>query len=273
LLTIPKSLGHYFLTFFYPSVITTAQDWVVREATWVEFWLPLLVFGGIFVIAGRYFLRKKDPVLLFFSAWVLLGLGLHMNLVPLDATVADRWFYFPMVGLLGVLAVLFMRLRGGWAGNVLSLVLPVVLLAALSVRSFVRSQDWVDGFTLYSHDLQFQPDSYYLTNNYGVELFRKGRVQEAKEYFEKSTQLAPHWFTNWNNLGATYEALGDLDRAEQCYLRSLNTSLYYLAYENYAKILLVRGKHREARDFIMNTALPAFPDNPWLKAMLQASPQ
>ena len=33
-------------------------------------------------------------------------LGLHMQLIPLDLTVADRWFYFTMVGVLGLIGVI-----------------------------------------------------------------------------------------------------------------------------------------------------------------------
>jgi hypothetical protein len=278
LLSIPRTLLHYFSTFVFPRIISTPQDWVVRDATWMDFWFPFALFTALPVLLVRQIMRRKNPVLKFFFAWLVLGLGLHMNLVPLDATVADRWFYFPMVGLLGLVGAFLAEVRrirpvaGPRLLRVSALALTVLAISLLAWRSYERSLEWESGYTLYSRDLEVQPDSYYLTNNFGVELFRRGRIQEAKDYFEKSTRLAPHWFTNWNNLGATYEALGDLDRAEQCYLNSLRNSSYYLAIENYAKILITKGRYQEARQFIKDVALPAFPGNQWLKAMLLELP-
>ena len=114
--------------------------------------------------------------------------------------------------------------------------------------------------TLYSHDIQIMSESFDLQNNYGVELYRARRYDEARVYFEKSTVTAPTWWTNWNNLGVIIEQEGDLDTALTDYRRAIDNGQYYLAYENYARILLKQNKWQEARLFLENS-LRLFPNN------------
>jgi Flp pilus assembly protein TadD len=96
-------------------------------------------------------------------------------------------------------------------------------------------------------------------NNLGVEYYRRGNVEEARKEFRKSTELAPMWDINWNNLGATYNYAGDLKTAEECYLRAMQHGTYFMAYENYAAVLVRQGRIVEAKKFISERALPMFP--------------
>lgn len=269
MMTLPKILVFYFKTFVFPSSLAMMQDWVVREATLADFWLPLLIVGATFFGWYRLSIRAKNPTALFFSVWTLLGLALHAQIVPLDGTVADRWFYFTMMGVLGVLAEIVTR-RVPWrrlavpagAATALALVL-------LSARAWSRSQDWKDGFTLYSTDVVENPTSFILQNNVGVELFRRGERARAREHFEQSTRLFPTWMTAWSNLGAAYEAEGNLQKAEECYAESLKHGDYYLAYQNYAGILARTGRREEAKKFLEDRALPRFPKNAALLSLYE----
>jgi len=137
----------------------------------------------------------------------------------------------------------------------------LIATAFLSVRTVLRNRDWRNGFTLYSHDIKNQPESYDLQNNFGVELFRHGKIKEALEHFERSVDLQPHWTISNNNLGATYEELGDLKKAESYYHISIRLGDYYLAYENYVGILVKQEKFEEAIEFLEGEALRKFPEN------------
>ena len=139
--------------------------------------------------------------------------------------------------------------------------IAVVVIAVFSVRSFVRTLDWKNGLTLYSHDIKISKDAFDLENNYGVELFRAGDYKKAKVHFEKSTKLAPSWWTNWNNLGASYEREENIQKASEYYQRSINNGQYYLAYENLAKIMVVYGKDKKKTDEFLQKALEIFPGN------------
>ncbi|GAA5125634.1 type IV pilus biogenesis/stability protein PilW [Alloalcanivorax gelatiniphagus] len=63
-------------------------------------------------------------------------------------------------------------------------------------------------------------------NNYGTLLFSQGRYDEALEKFKRAANDPKYEgrASAFNNMGATYKALGELDRAREAYIRSLRLS-------------------------------------------------
>ncbi|KKP31240.1 MAG: hypothetical protein UR21_C0013G0034 [Candidatus Woesebacteria bacterium GW2011_GWC2_31_9] len=72
--------------------------------------------------------------------------------------------------------------------------------------------------------------------------------------------LAPYWWTNFNNLGVYWQNKNDLEKAEGYYLKSIENGNYYLAFENYALVLLKQKKYTKAKEFL-NTNIKYFPQN------------
>ncbi|MDR3605960.1 MAG: hypothetical protein P4M08_01110 [Oligoflexia bacterium] len=273
LLTMPKIFYFYALGFVFPKDLAIAQQWIIRQWSWKDVGLPLLsdffIFGAIAVLVKRAGSRRA----VFFALWVFFGLALHAQVFPLDLTVADRWFYFPMAGLLGLIGIGWELVRAylptSLPAKTVSGLAAAMVIATLAGRSYSRSGDWKDGLTLFSRDVALNPNAFDLQNNAGVELFRAGDIRAAKEHFEISVQLAPQWWTNWSNLGAVYERFDDEGRAEKAYRRSIESGVYYLAYENLAKLLIRQHRYGEALDFLQTQALPIFPNNQSLVAMRQ----
>lgn len=264
LLTAPKAVVYYLQNLVYPDRLSIGQHWLVTRATLGDFWVPFAVITSLLVLfLGIYRYRLKDhtdkKLFLFFLCWVVGGIMVHIHLVPLDMTVADRWFYFPMAGVVGMIAVVLSNITI----SIRSLVIGSwVVVVVLSVRSAVRVSNWKNGLTLYAHDVVLSSNPFDIENNLGVELWRAGEYTQAHAHFVRSTRLGPHWWTNWNNLGASYEKRGDSAKAEQYYKKAIENGVYYLAYENYARILVKQGKLPEARAFLEETGLRTFPQNP-----------
>lgn len=277
LISIPQIIFFYLKTFVWPKDLAIALHWVVSEASFSNFYLPLifdLLFFSTIIGYSALLYRKRSPyfkIFLFFLLWFVSGLGIHLQIVPLDMTVAERWFYLPMVGLLGMICVIVLELcEFGLMSKTrfeIFRFVGLVLLVFLSLMTFNRTLDWADGLTLFSHDVQLNPDAFDLQNNLGVELYRVERIDEAKFHFEKSTVLAPYWWTNWNNLGAVYEQEGDFEKAEEYYQNAINNGEYYLAYENYALILIKQERLEDAKAFLETDALLKFPYNERLNTM------
>lgn len=273
LLSLPKIISHYFLTFFYPKHLLLTQDWIVETPNLIDFWIPCaIVFFIISVIAITYKMQKTKQFQ-FFSLWLLFGLLLHSQIVPLDGTVADRWFYFPMIGLLGMLGIILQTIGNTWKRplqkNIYFYGVFGILLIALSIRSIQRTLNWETPFILYSHDLEMMPDSFYLNDDLGLEYYKRAQFQEAKTYFQRSVEAFPDGSSGWNDLGAAYTVLGNLDEAETCYWNAVQKGGYDRAYENYAKLLYLRGKKTDARQFLETRALKLFPNNPLLRSIYQ----
>jgi hypothetical protein len=93
-------------------------------------------------------------VLIAFLGWFVGGLLSYSQLVPLDVTVADRWMYIPIVGLLGVIGVALEVAhidRRRW--KTLAIGVAVLVVIMLSLRTIARIVDWKDENHLLIHDL------------------------------------------------------------------------------------------------------------------------
>ena len=281
LLTLPMILMSYLGKFIVPINLATTQDWVVASAESWEFWLPLVAVLAALVLVLVYIVRKKQDrsqkqYFIYFGLWTLAGFVLHSHLIaPLDGTVAERWFYFPCMGLVGMsltfIAQSFLAMQKRFGASMLLqrgvLGLVTIIILIYSVQSYTRSQVWRDGYALYSTDVVTNPDSAHLQNNLGVELFRRGQYADAKSRFEKSIQLNPYWKISWNNLGAVYQRTGDLKRAEEAYVTSTKYGPYLLTHQNLLAIFVRQGRLSEARDYVEKVALPQFPNDPVLLDM------
>lgn len=264
-LHVPKIILFYLKTFFWPQYLASSQQWTVTAINFFNFFLPFflnLIFFVILIYFGLKLLhqRKKNlPLYLFFLLWFIFGLGIHLQIFPLDMTVSDRWFYLSQVGLLGIIGIIYLNFARTFSTKVL-IVSCVFILTSLALRTFLRTLDWKDGYTLYSRDIKISKDSFDLENNLGVELARKGQLENAKIHFERSIELSPTWWTPYNNLGVYYARTNNLKRAEELYSTSIARGNYYLAYENLAFLLLREKKYQEAID-LSEKSLSFFPNN------------
>jgi len=146
----------------------------------------------------------------------------------------------------------------------IAVAVSMAIIIALGARTVIRNTDWRSGLSLYGHDIALVPmispqGNFELENNYGVELFRAGRIDEAGEHFKRSIALQPNWSFSQNNLGAVLERLGDLEAALDHYRKAAEVD-YYLAHENVAGILIKMKHYNQARDFL-EKSLIKFPNN------------
>lgn len=263
ILAIPKMAWYYFQNLLVPINLVANQHWTVQSLTLNNFFIPL-IFSVIFITLILLLTFNKNKKYYFFLIFFVLSFGMHMQIFPLDVTVSGRWFYLPMFGLLGISG--FAKIKK-YKKEVEYFV--YFLIVILSIITFRRAFDWKTGLALYSHDSEIVKDDFNLENNLGVELFRAGQINDAKIHFQNSVNLAPNWWTNWNNLGAIAEREENLDLAAKYYKKAIDNGNYYLAYENYALILIKQEKFAEAKEFILDS-LQYFPQNPRLLYLLQA---
>jgi hypothetical protein len=212
--------------------------------------------------------RKEIRVLVFFSGWLVTGLAIHAQIIPLDQTVADRWFYFPIVGLLGIMGVVISSFKNVWSKHTRIVVLVgIIFLIGMGIRSWIRNFDWKDGLTLASHDIKISKDSYSLFTYYGAELYIAGRYDEAINNLNTAINLAPYWFLHRNILGQVWERKAFLaknrqflDMAKTCYEEAMARSPYDMPFVNYANVLIFYEDEKIARDFLTKS-LTRFPNS------------
>lgn len=270
-LTMPKSIVYYLTRTVFPKNLAIAQHWVVTKVSFWNFYLPLFILVILLFLAAAVFLSLKESKYLFlfllFATVFISALVLHSNiLIPLDMTVAERWFYLPLFALLGLMGSYLQDKRAIENCKKLTIVITI-FIAVLGTRSFLRVLNWKDGLTLFTHDAKYSSGFFDFENNYGVYLSRAGREREAEKHFLASIKTAPKWWTNWNNLGVMFERKNQLKKAASYYLKAIDNGNYYLAYENYAGVLIKQKKLLQAKNFLEKQALARFPYNQRLVQM------
>ena len=261
LLTVPFVFSRFLMTFFFPKILSVSQHRVVMNINDPYFIAPLILSLAFVLVVAFYLIKKRSKMATFFAIWFVFAVSPVLNLIlPLDMSFAERWLYIPMIGLLGLLGVLAIETK--FLRRNINTLLTIGFLAVLvlTIRTLYRNMDWKDGYTLYSHDIEIESESFDLQNNLGVEMFRKGEYEDAFLRFEKSVELQPRWTISLNNLAATYENKGDDNMAYEYYSKSVETGNYYLAYENLAALTLKLYGSEKAVEFL-DEALVKFPNN------------
>lgn len=227
---IPSVIFYYLKTFVFPLSLTIDQQWLIK-INLTDFYLPLIIdsffFISLFVFGHLLFKKNKKFFLpfVFFTVWFILGIGMHSQIIPLEMTVADRWFYFSFVGLIGILGIVVQYYYELIEQNKkIFLIIAIFLISILSLRTIIRNSNWKDPIILYSHDIKIE-DNFDLENNLGAELKLVGNNSDAFSHFKKSVALFPHE-TNLFNLGLSYQQKGDFKKAETYYFMALNSKSY-----------------------------------------------
>jgi protein O-mannosyl-transferase len=262
-INVPEMIIFYFKQFIFPIDFSISYQWAYKILSFDHFFVPaaidLLIFA-VFAVGGIILYKKSKieyfKLYLFFNIWLLIGLLFHMQIFPLDQTVADRWFYFPIVGLLGMIGVMFEAFSINFK-KIPVIVIIVVIISLLSAITIVRGFDFKDSITLYKHDASVAKDSFSLENVLGLELMKQGKLEEARIHMEKSVALFPY-FSNYDNLGELYVVFGDYKKAKQAYLNALKYGDYYMVYEDLGGLTLITGDVKENMQFLAS-ALRKFP--------------
>lgn len=268
LLTAPKAFWYYLHTFFFPLNLHVAHWWTVNSPNFSHFFLPLilsLVFATLLVIIGRHLHRRHSSVFrpyLFFCFWFASGVGLHLQLVPLDWTVLDPWFYFPQIGLFGLAGIAIDTLRPP-PRLYLTAFLPLILL--LSLRTLIRNRDWRTPTALFTHDLTLE-DNGYLHAALAAEFLSARRYSDSIPHWQKSIELNSWGTPAWYNLGYSFEQLGDNPSAETAYRKFLSLMDTDFGHEGLLTVVARQGSTASDSATLASQATSKHPLSPrlWL---------
>lgn len=254
MINVPEIIFYYIKTFLFPKDLIAYQSWVIKDIQFTNFILPLfldLLFIGILLLLFRYLCCKEEgsKLALLFFVWFIIGLIFHLQIIPLDLTVADRWFYFPIIGLLAIIGLFINTLTFNRRGKTALFFLVIILLLTLSVRTMVRNTNWLDESTLIVHDEKIDNKNYFMEVFYSNYLIKNNKYDEALPRLRRAISLYPRGMIPWNSLGVIYLNKGEYPKAKDAYLKSIALG-NNIAYENMAWLLISHGNINEARDFI-----------------------
>ncbi len=128
-------------------------------------------------------------------------------------------------------------------------------VAALKVRAKVlylsaRDRDAEDTLLAAATRAPGDPEIPY---DLGRIYYQQQRHQDAQRVFRQAIAIDARAYKAWDNLGLTWEALGDVDEATRHYARAMaiaqtDAPTYDVVYANYADLLIKEGQYQKAFD-------------------------
>jgi tetratricopeptide (TPR) repeat protein len=159
--------------------------------------------------------RGRRPYVFVGWFWYLTMLLPVIGIVQVGLqAMADRYTYLPSIGISVGFVWLFAECFARWRLSAAWVFLVTVLmLGALSARTWHQLGFWRDSLTLWRHTIQTAPDHYLAHYNLGEALAEHGYEEEAADEYAKAVRLEPEFADGEANLGAVLLAQGELNQA------------------------------------------------------------
>ncbi len=280
IINIPKILSFYFTKSIIPINFSSIHLWTVTDMTWDDFYAPLVfdfIFLSVFACIGIYIYVKQRSFIsgyIFFGTMFVSGLLLYSHIIPLDYTVAGRWYAFSMLGSMGMIGTYAQTIYLPIKFKRIAIALCCFILVLFSVQTFIKNLYRKDNLSLFTRYAEIE-------NNYLIEAYlastylEKNTPEKAVEHALRSLEMF-EFDNNLMILGLAYEKLGRLTQAEEVMKKAIDANNYnhgYHAYSTYTNIVhfTIRTKQPELSFRILTQAVEDYPEDSYFWTMLAAT--
>ena len=181
-----------------------------------------LIFAFL-LIAGCCWHGNGRSLRVFGASWFIISYLPTSNIVELNATCAEHWLYLPSVGLLLFLAGCVLDLPARYRASLAAF--ACVAAGGLSIRSALRSSDWVTPEVFYERTMAAGGNSMRVSGNLAELYTRSGKLAKAEALLRKVLAGTPDFPVARNNLAHVYYEEGKTKEAEALFADSAKHSL------------------------------------------------
>ena len=191
-----------------PEATLGNEGW--RHAIGKEYLSILGILFGAVLFAGVLRKGRARPIRALGAIWFIAAFLPTSNIIELNATVAEHWLYLPSIGFLIFAAGCVMESR---LAPRFAMAVACMAVIGLSVRSVVRSGDWVNSETFYRHSLAAGAAKPRMALNLGLILIAKGDYDKAEPLLRRVVAIYPDYPIALNGLAHALFRAGKLDEA------------------------------------------------------------
>ncbi|MBI5118320.1 tetratricopeptide repeat protein [Candidatus Poribacteria bacterium] len=218
LLTMTKGFVYYVRLLFVPMPLMV--EYVIpiaRSPLQPTVLVSLLVLA--FLVLACVMSYRRAPVVCFGIAWFFASLLPVSNVVPMEAVINERFLYLPSIGFCAILAAPLLAAKA--ASRKRAAVGVIIALALIGscygALTFNRNRDWRDSLSLWTASVKASPAGPTSQYNLGLELFKRGRYDEAIEHLKIACRLQESFPYAHAALGNAYFAKGSFEAAIEEY--------------------------------------------------------
>ncbi len=241
-LYLAKTIWPWPLAVFYP--LPNHLAWIRAMAA-----VAVAVLGVVSWLTWRA--RRPYPYLLVGWLWFLGTLVPVIGLVQVgSAAMADRYTYFPLVGI-------FIAIAFGLRDLVRRFHVPKIAVASAAALALVtclaltenQLRYWRDSESLFAHAVAVTADNPNARVDYGVALEQQGRFPEALAEYREAVRIAPDNLQAQYNIGNLLDKMGQPEKARLELLKAVQLDPKSAASRDALGAVLVElGRFPEAMD-------------------------
>ena len=205
MLTMAKVHVKYIILLLFPINLTLFQEVPIAK-NFFDFGVLVSLF--ILAIILFFAIKNYKNNIVFFSVfWFFTTLLPMSNMIPIQAFMAERYLYVPSVGFSLLLGYLFFKIYNIKNEKLIKnslIVLFILLLSLYAARTIARNNDWQDNLTLWTKTIETDPYNSKAHDNLGFTYENLGDDEKAFLEFKKAVELMPSNVRALSNLGVAY---------------------------------------------------------------------
>jgi len=219
-----------------------SQDTLLNNLIYI---ISFLLYG--FLI---FYFIKRNRIIFFGLLWIFISFLPVSNFIPLINPIADRYLYFPSIGIsfiiMGLVNSIFNasqsvqkglscdyqsdkidKKREGFGSPIKNyytvfLITSSIILLWYFYLTVNRNIEWSDEKLLWKSNLKYEPNSVRAYNGLALIAQAEGDIDKAIEYLKAGLDIKSNDIKTLNNLGVMYMKKGEWEKAIDTFQGVLN---------------------------------------------------
>lgn len=203
--TFLASLLMYYFFLFYPVNLHMERSFPVFVSLFS--WQVLVSLAILIVLAFVVYknVKQKKYHLAFGIFWFFIGFLPMSGIIPVNSFLLEHWLYFPSIGFFFCLAAIvhYFWQKYPRVKKIIAVVLAMIVFT-LTGLTLKRNTDWKNPIVFYNNILKYEKGSARVHNNLGMAYAAEGDLKKAEEHYLKSIEVGDQYAQVHYNLARLY---------------------------------------------------------------------
>lgn len=248
----PPIILHYLKLVFWPASLVFDYEWLPAQSLGM-LWAYMLGTAAILFFLIKDFKNRSVSSFLGLSFFIILAPS--SSFIPLKDLAFEHRMYVPLacvvlLVMIGVRNIFWKILKDSMVSDIFTVVLALAIAGPLGFKTYQRNKDYYSEVGMWKDVVVKRPFNSRANNNYGRYLLEKGKVKEARQFYERAIQLNPEYADAHLNMGSLLAQTGRTEEGIAYTQRAIDIDPgYAIAYNNLGAAYADKGEYEKAIGF------------------------